>query len=264
VTDYTFGASSKVLYSTASVFFAGTIDGRAVLFLHGNSTQEHEASIQLTGTPSNLTQPSSTKVMESKGTQFTTFSILTGLNGLATLYDSDTQLVLYADSDTTATFWAPVIPGSADDPFRNYWSFGTNETVLVGGPHLVRNATILSGGQLLSLTGDLKEGVRLTVIGPKSLRQISWNGDSVTPDGAAPPPSAIGGSIIAQLGLHNDVTGISVPKLTGWKFKDSLPEVNEANFSDASWTLANRTTTNIPEKPLYGDGRILYGCDYGL
>jgi hypothetical protein len=244
------------------VFFAGTIDGRAVLFLHGNSSQQHEASIQLTGTPSNLAQPSSTKVTETKGTKFTTFTILAGLEGLVTLYDSDTQLILYADSDTAATFWAPVIPGAATDPLRNYWSLGSNQTVLVGGPHLVRNAALLSGGQVLSLTGDLRESVRLTVIGPKTLRQITWNGDSVTPDGLAPPSAT--GTLVAQLGLHNDVTGISVPKLTGWRFKDSLPEVNQANFNDATWTLANKTTTNIPNKPLYGDGRVLYGCDYGL
>lgn len=264
VTDYSFGASSKALYSTASVFFAGTIDGRDVLFLHGNSTQEHEASIQLTGTPTSLAQPSSSQVKETHGTKFTTISVLAGLEGLVTLYDSDTQLILYADSETAATFWAPVIPGAASDPFRNYWGIGTNQTVLVGGPYLVRNASLDSGGQHLSLTGDLKEGVRLTVIGPKTLQQVTWNGDSVTPDAATTPPSAVGGTIIGQLGLHSDVTGISIPKLTGWRFKDSLPEVNEANFSDASWTLANKTTTNIPFKPYYGDGRILYGCDYGL
>ncbi|XP_006462927.1 hypothetical protein AGABI2DRAFT_152299 [Agaricus bisporus var. bisporus H97] len=264
VTDYTFGESSQALYSTASVFFAGTIDRRDVLFLHGNVSQEHEASIRLTGRPSRLTQPSSPKVMQSHGRDFTTFSILAGLEGLATLYDSDTQLVLYADSETAATFWAPVIPGDVDDPFRNYWGFGTNQTVLVGGPHLVRTATLESRGRVLSLTGDLKEGVRLTVIGPKSIRQITWNGDSVTADGVAPPPSATEGAIIAQLELHNDFTGIRVPKLTGWKFRDSLPEVNDADFSDDRWTLANKTTTNIPKKPLYGDGRILYGCDYGF
>jgi hypothetical protein len=28
--------------------------------------------------------------------------------------------------------------------------------------------------------------------------------------------------------------------------------------------VANHTTTKIPFRPYYGDGRVLYGCDYGL
>jgi hypothetical protein len=40
-----------------------------------------------------------------------------------------------------------------------------------------------------------------------------------------------------------------------------LPEIR-SGFSDANWTPANHTTTKIPFKPYYGDGRVLYGCDY--
>lgn len=264
VTDYSWGKSSKALYSTASIFFAGVIDGRDVLFLHGNSTQDHEISVNLTGTPSSLAQPSSSQVKVTQASSSTTLTILAGLQGLATLYDSDTQLILYADSQTAATFWAPTIAGAASDPLRNYWGIGTNQTVLVGGPYLVRSATLDSTSQNLALTGDLKEGVRLTVIGPKSVKQVTWNGENVSPETGVTGPSAVGGTFTGQLGLHSDVTGLSIPKLTGWKFKDSLPEVNDASFSDASWTLANKTTTNIPIKPAYGDGRVLYGCDYGL
>lgn len=264
VTDYTFGASSKALYATAPVFFAGTIGGRDILFLYGNSTQEHEVSLKTTGTPTKLTQSSSPQIKKTQDSTFTTITILSGVKGLTTLYDSDTQLILYADTDTATTFWAPTIAGAANDPFRNFWGLGTNETVLVGGPYLVRNASLSLGGQQLSLTGDLKEGVLLTVIGPKTLRRVTWNGKPVTPDVSISLPSANGGSIIGRLRLHNEVSGMKIPKLTGWKFKDSLPEVNDPNFSDGNWTLANKTTTNIPWKPFYGDGRVLYGCDYGL
>ncbi|KAF8572638.1 glycoside hydrolase family 35 protein, partial [Ramaria rubella] len=48
VIDYTFG-SSKLLYSTASILFAGKIGSRDVLFLFGDSNQDHEAALQLTG-----------------------------------------------------------------------------------------------------------------------------------------------------------------------------------------------------------------------
>lgn len=264
VTDYSFGSSSKALYSTASIFFAGTIDGRDILFLHGNSTQDHEVSLELTGTPTKLAQPPSSQVRVTQSSSLTTITVLAGLKGLITLHDSDAQLILYADSTTAATFWAPVIPGPASDPLRNYWGIGTNQTILVGGPHLVRSANLDSTGQQLALTGDLKESVQLTVIGPKTVRQVTWNGDRVSPDASITAPSAIGGTFTGQLRLHNNVTGIRVPRLTGWRFKDSLPEVNDADFDDSTWTLANKTTTNIPQKPNYGDGRVLYGCDYGL
>ncbi|KAF9451828.1 glycoside hydrolase family 35 protein [Macrolepiota fuliginosa MF-IS2] len=264
VTDYSFGSSSKVVYSTASIFFAGTIDKRDILFLYGNSTQEHEVGLELTGTPTKISQPTSPKIRVTQGSSLTTFTVLAGLEAFTTLYDSDTQLILYADSATVATFWAPLVAGAASDPFRNYWDIGTNQTILVGGPYLVRNASLDSTGQQLALAGDLKEGVRLTVIGPRTVRQVTWNGNRVAPDTSIIAPSTVGGTFVGQLGLHNDITGIKIPKLTGWKFQDTLPEVNDANFDDSSWTLANKTTTNIPLKPYYGDGRILYGCDYGF
>ena len=49
VTNYLFG-SSRVVYSTASVFFAGKIGARDVLFLYGDSDQVHEAVLLLKGT----------------------------------------------------------------------------------------------------------------------------------------------------------------------------------------------------------------------
>jgi hypothetical protein len=54
-----------------------------------------------------------------------------------------------------------------------------------------------------------------------------------------------------------------VPELEGWRYADSLPEIR-AGFDDKSWTMADHRETNAPEKMWYGDGRVLYGCDYGL
>jgi hypothetical protein len=48
VTDYVFG-NSKLLYSTAQILFASRIGTRDVLFLYGDTTQEHETSLILTG-----------------------------------------------------------------------------------------------------------------------------------------------------------------------------------------------------------------------
>ncbi|GLB38736.1 putative glycoside hydrolase family 35 protein [Lyophyllum shimeji] len=244
VTDYAFGKSSRALYSTAQVLYASTIDGRDVLFLHGDSSQEHEAAVMLTGTP-NKVQPSPLVTLSHDraglAPSTTVISFLPGIQGSS-------------PSGTLTPNWSY--------PLRNYWGLGTNTSVLVGGPYLVRNASI--SGTTLALRGDLKTDVRLTVIAPRSVRSITWNGDPVSSDVSASSSSvtAIGG-FVGQLRMSKHVRGISVPKLGGWRFKDSLPEIGEG-FDDSGWVVADRTTTNIPLKPYYGDGRVLYGCDYGF
>lgn len=261
VTDYAFG-SSRLLYSTTQIFFAGAIDGRDVLFLFGDSTQEHELVLTLAGTPRGL-RPQSSAVHfsnSSLSSSRTTVSFLPGIEGLVTVWDSDKQLVLFSDTATAATFWAPTIAGKASDPLKNFWQIGTNSTILVGGPHLVRSASI--SGSRLDLKGDLSESVRLSVIAPSNVRSITWNGQRVDTDVQTSSQLTFRGGFVSSL-LKATTTGIKIPKLEKWKFSDSLPEIR-AGFSDQKWAVANHTSTNIPFKPYYGDGRILYGCDYGL
>lgn len=268
VTDYSFG-SSRALYSTASVLFAGKIGSRDVLFLFGDSDQQHEAAIPLNGRSgvraSNANVKFSTSSTKSNAGN-TIISILSGVKGLVTLWDSDSQLVLYSDTDTAGTFFAPVIPSTSSkmsdaEEFANFWQFGTNDTVLVGGPNLVRNASI-SGSQL-ALRGDLNQSVALTVIAPSSVKTVTWNGERVEPMSHTLSSPTRTGGFVGQLNMQNSLGGVKIPQLTNWRFKDSLPEVQNG-FSDAEWTIANHTTTNIPQKPFYGDGRVLYGCDYQL
>ncbi|KIJ64658.1 glycoside hydrolase family 35 protein [Hydnomerulius pinastri MD-312] len=256
VTDYSFG-SSKVLYSTAQVLYAGQIGDRDVLFLYGDPSQEHEAALTLTGTPRLQAQTASISSTSANGV--TTLSFLSGIEGLVTIWDSSEQLILYSDTTTAGTFWSPEIATSASGDFANYWQFGTNTSILVGGPYLVRNATI--SGSTLALRGDLNESVRLTVIAPETVKAITWNGIPIPADATAAATLTPQGGFSAQLSPSSSAAGIVPPPLTGWKYANSLPEI-QSNFSDANWTLANHTTTNIPFKPYYGDGRVLYGCDY--
>ncbi len=267
VTDYKFGTSSKALYSTASVFFAGQIGGRDVLFLFGDSDQEHETALALTGTSGVRTTSSLVRFTSKKAGSGSDsiVNFMSGIKGLVTVWDSSTQLVLFADTDTAGTFFAPVLPpasGTGDAAtFKNYWQIGSNETVLVGGPYLVRNASI--SGSELALRGDLNASVMLTVIAPPTVRAITWNGQPVEANAKASSAVTSRGGFAGQLQLSTSASGVHVPSLSNWKFADSLPEI-QASFSDAAWIVANHTTTNIPDKPLFGDGRVLYGCDYGL
>lgn len=260
VTDYPVGSSFSLLYSTAQIFFAGTIGERNVLVIHGNSNQEHE--LAYFGPPA---KPSSSKIKVATNTSLkgspTIVTILTGFKGQIPIIDSPSFLLLHLDSDTVATFWAPTLAGEVNDPLRNYWRLGTNHSILVGGPYLVRNASL--SGSTLALHGDLKDDVALTVIAPNNVTTITWNGQYVPNDLHASSAVSQHGAFYGQVQLSSSVKGISVPKLTGWMYHDSLPEI-QSSFDDSSWVTANHTTTNIPWKPYYGDEGVLYGCDYGF
>ncbi|KAH7885531.1 glycoside hydrolase family 35 protein [Phlebopus sp. FC_14] len=255
VTDYSFG-SSKVLYSTAQVLYAGRIGNRDVLFLYGDSTQEHEVALVFAGEPRLQAQISSISSTFVHGVSIVTF--FSGIEGLVTVWDSSEQLILYSDTATAGTFWSPEIACESGD-FANYWQFGTNTSILVGGPYLVRNATI--SGSTLALRGDLNKGVRLILIAPETVRMVTWNGMPISADATSAVMLTPEGGFSAQIFPSISFAGIVAPPLKNWKYADSLPEI-QANFSDADWTVANHTTTNIPFKPYYGDERVLYGCDY--
>ncbi|KAI6156505.1 glycoside hydrolase family 35 protein [Pisolithus thermaeus] len=256
VANYSFGLS-KLRYATAQVLYAGRIGSRDVLYLYGDPLQEHEVALALNGTPRIRAQSSSFQWHTMSG--ITTVSLLAGVEGLVTLWDSDQQLILYSDTATAGTFWSPEIPPNDRSDFASYWQFGTNTSILVGGPYLVRNATMV--GSRLELRGDLNESVRLTVIAPDNVRMITWNGIPISPDVNVASTITSVGAFSADLSLSLSGLELGLPELSNWKYADSLPEV-QGDFSDANWTIANHTTTNIPFKPYYGDGRVLYGCDY--
>ncbi|EJU05035.1 glycoside hydrolase family 35 protein [Dacryopinax primogenitus] len=262
VHDLYFG-SSHLLYSTAAILFAGTIGERDVLFLYGPATDSHEAAFKLSGTSSAIVNTSGPLDIQTStimdGTH-TMVDVLPGTTGLSYIWDSPSSLVLFADSDTAGTFWAPTIAQSSATQFQHFYQFGTNETVLVGGPYLVRNASI--SGDTLELRGDLNDTTYLVVLAPSSVTKVTWNGDEVELDaGTSKVPSATG-VLTATLTPKLTASSISLPSLNEWKYADSLPEVS-GSYDDSYWTTADKYTTNIPYKPIYGDGPILYGCDYG-
>ncbi|SJL18215.1 uncharacterized protein ARMOST_21793 [Armillaria ostoyae] len=192
VTNYAFG-SSGLLYSTTSIFFSGIIDGRDVLFIYGDTSQEHEIALSLTGRSFRKDyDTSSFRATLTPSSVITIFSFPTGTQGLVMVYDSDSQLVLFADSDTITTFWAPVIPGDTSDSLRNFWGLGTNQSVLVGGPYLVRSASIT--GTELALKGDLKASTPLTIIAPAVVSSVTWNGAALSVD-ASSSLTVIGGLV---------------------------------------------------------------------
>ncbi len=215
ITDYTFGARGALLYTTASVFFAGTIGARDVLFLYGHADQSHEFAFTLAGESGVRAASSLVQFAHSMTNGASVVTVLPGVDGLITVWESAEQLVLYADATTAATFWAPPIRSAT--PTANtipgleaFWQFGTNTTVLVGGPYLVRNASLVEDGRTLALVGDLNVSVPLTVFAPPEVVQVTWNGEPV---GTMAQLGASG--LHAELTLKSKVSGVQMPELRG-------------------------------------------------
>ncbi|KAK0207732.1 galactose-binding domain-like protein [Armillaria fumosa] len=225
----------------ASIFFAGIIDGRDVLFIYGDASQEHEIALSLTGHSFRKAyNTSSFRAMPMPNTIITIFSFPTGTQDLVTVYDSDPQFDY--------------------DSLHNFCSLGTNQSVLVGRPYLVCWASI--SGTELAFKGDLNASTPLTIISPAAISSITWNGAALSVHTSS-SLMAIGG-LVGELTLSSAFADIAVaPRLEGWKFRDSLPEIRPT-FDDGSFVVVNHTTTNIPLKPYYSNGTILYGCDYGF
>lgn len=235
MTDFNFGQGSKLLYSTASILFAGTIGERDLILFYGDPTEGVEFAIGdsvISFPPGSLNARTLTPVHKPK--------------------TATDPLLIYADTDIASSYFAPVVQGTG--PLGSFWQFGSNTTILVGGPNLVRNATISADGTALALRGDLNASTPLMLFVPTTVTAVTWNGQNV----AVRAVPDVTGLLMGQLEYTLDPSSIKIPSLTEWKFKDSLPEI-QAGFDDSKWTVADHKTTNITQKPLFGDGRVLYG-----
>lgn len=254
VTDFLYG-SSRALYSTASILFAGSIGSRDVLYLYGDPGIQYEAAIKFSGTPT--TTNSNVASLGASVQGATLLKIKPSTSGLTFVYDNS-RLIIVSATSVADTFWSPAIAGSGN--YGSYWSFGSTSAVLIWGPQLVRDADLQ--GSKLSITGDVQtsSSTDITIIAPANISSVSLNGKAL----AVTPSPKIKGILTAK--YSSSKPGINLPSLSsGWKYFDSLPEIKQ-NYSDQGWNSANKQKTNSPFKPYYGDsnGPILYGCDYGF
>ncbi|KAF8321219.1 glycoside hydrolase family 35 protein [Clavulina sp. PMI_390] len=272
VSNLRFGALSHLLYSTAEVMWSGMLGDRDALVLYGRPENWHEALIEVKAGSSFTSTQGVSFSHDVKG--YSLVMIQPGVEGIITLFESATQIVLYMDTSSTENLWFPAVESASSAHWHAYWQFGTNETVLVHGPHLIRKAVVEGhGDDTLSLYGDLKDNVRLIIMGwPKSVRKLLWNGQPIEADFSEDHtrqaqqvliPSST--RLVLELPLKASDSlygGIKVPTLENWMYADSLPEV-KGGFNDQDWVTADHSSTNIPYKP-YGNGPVLYGCDYGF
>jgi len=155
----------------------------------------------------------------------------------------------------TALNWHAVdLPGHGN--YANYFNFGTNSSVLVGGPYLIRSASLI-GNTILSLTGDLNGATTIEIVPPSLITILRWNGhlelilkktNRGTYTASIPAPRTVG-----------------LPSLSSlkWKVSGSLPEI-AADFDDSSFVTADQTTTNYTNLPPLAGDHVLYSQQYGF
>ncbi|KAI0318758.1 glycoside hydrolase family 35 protein [Amylostereum chailletii] len=249
VTDYSFGQfKTTILYSTAEIMTWTTIDGRDYLVFYAGAGETGETMFKLANIPTvTITEASTASTSFADGLLTVNF----GLKGTQyiDIDGNDVALTLVVLEKAVANEWhAPVI--AAEGTFGAYFSVGSNETVLVSGPYVLRNASI--SGNTLSLNGDLNGTTTVEFIAPAAVKQLSWNGQTVAVEASAHR------SFVATV---NGAPNVPLPQFGTWKVSGSLPEIN-SSFDDSSFVTADQTTTNYTNLPPVAGSQVLYSQQY--
>lgn len=273
-TDKVLPQGTHLLYTTASTFLAHAIGGTDVLVMHGDPGQDFEASFvarntsHVTVTPHNDGKSSVKAVHDLLRGDVTVGWDVPASDSVShatlTIDGRDTLLVL-ADTLSAYKMYAPTIASGARSKsrFANFWGVGTNETVLVSGAPFVRNASLAGlERDTLVLEGQTNSSTRLSVFAPPHVTQLIWNGEKLDE-----VSRTVWGGLEADVaGPSAAVANFQPPKLTDWKYADSLPEVGLEPFDDSEWTLANKTKSHNPywhSNTVQTDGQVLFADEYG-
>ncbi|KAI8072326.1 glycoside hydrolase superfamily [Gongronella butleri] len=136
-----------------------------------------------------------------------------------------------------------------------FWRLDTRHgPAFIFGGYLVRGESSTKGSTLW-LRGDANETSTLDVFASSKFDHIAWNDQLLQSSTSSKWATAVRRVSIAG------PKRASVPKLSKWTVGYEAPE-RFAAFDDASWVVANHTSTNYWLKPLLGRN-VLYADDYG-
>lgn len=246
VTDYAFG-NHILLYSSAEVFTYALYE-RPVLVLYVDVGQSAEFVLKTVSTKPVIFGSSSVTRSVFPNTNATKISYKQSAGKTVLQFPGATDPQIWlVDRISAWNIWAPSLTSNPN--------VRANQHLLVAGPYLVRSATI--SGLTAHLTGDLNITTTVELAAPSNITSFTWNGASVSVTKTAY------GSLVATLpGPVSNLTSL-LPNLQSlqWRFSDSLVE-RFVNYSDASWAVANHTTTANPTPPRTFP--VLYPDDYGF
>ncbi|KAJ7134399.1 glycoside hydrolase family 35 protein [Mycena epipterygia] len=251
VTNYVFGKrETAILYSSAEIMTWTTIDNTDYIIFYAPAGQTGETAFLFDSAPTvDLNGLSDVSSNFSNGTLVLSYT----LNGSAFVpitFKGTSIVAILLDKQTANQWHAPIIPGRGE--FGNFFSVGTNETVLVSGPYVLRTAALAQN--TLSLVGDLNGTTAIEVVAPKSVSRVLWNDVPVRITKTAR------GSFTGKVGATHT---IALPTLDNWKVSGSLPEI-DPDFDDSSFTVADLTTTNYTNLPPLAGTQVLYSQQYGF
>ncbi|KAG8685784.1 hypothetical protein FRC08_012917 [Ceratobasidium sp. 394] len=252
VTEYPFGGSSVLRYTTAEVATWATFDGADHIVLYAKN-QAIEAVIPTDAT-SATSSASTISARMANGA-----AIITGTapaSGLAVVKFGKVAVWIADKTWLAPRIWAPRV-GRGTSGNGQYDLSPRTDAVLVFGPYLVRKATV--AGSTVALVGDLKSDTttEIEVLAPSSVQSVTWNGRDVQVSKTAV------GTLKGTVAVDNLAPKLPSLKTLEWRCIDSLPEVSP-EFDDSKWTVANKTSTNRPRDMRSWDGQwILYGDEYG-
>ncbi|CAE6536961.1 unnamed protein product [Rhizoctonia solani] len=253
VTEYPFGGS-LMSYSTAEVATWLTLDGEDHIVLFA-SNQTTKTVISTTSLTKPSISGSSSSITATLANGVVTISGKPPSSGLVRVTIGKTSVWLAEKKWLAPRIWQPRTTGTTGNGI--YDLSPRTGSVLVFGPYLVRNATLM--GSTLTLVGDLASNTttELEVMAPSSVKTITWNGKS------AKLSKTSSGTLKAALTVPDLKPALPDLKSLEWKCADSLPEV-EFGFDDSEWTVGNKTTTARPARfqPL-GGKVMLYADEYG-
>ncbi|KAI0121127.1 beta-galactosidase B [Xylariales sp. AK1849] len=243
VTDFAFGSKS-LLYSTAEVLTYAIINGKETLVLWVPTGESGEFTIEGVKRAKLTSCNGCANVKILPGESNVAISFMQNA-GMSLIELGDGSRVVLLDRSAAYLFWAPRLD---NNPLE-----AGNSTVLVQGPYLVRSA--LLEDKALKLTGDVANATKITVFAPKSVCSVTWNGKRLAFE------TSEGGVLTATLDAK---ARFKLPVLRGWKYGDSLPEV-QSNYSASSsaWVSATNTNTSNPTLPALNNP-VLYVDDYQI
>ncbi|PWN37776.1 uncharacterized protein FA14DRAFT_116099, partial [Meira miltonrushii] len=223
-------------YSTTDVSFASTIGSTVVAILHGHAGYEYEFVLSGSGLGTITASDQSVKIQQESGSA--TIQWTPSSNKAFTVNvpaaDGKKLMIRLADVEYAHALQFPTTASNTADAVLNQG----DDRVVVNGAYHVANATL--NGDTLALVGQLNgtSSSSLDVIAPETVKQITFNGAKPTSS------SANGGSLQATFaGASQDALNYEAPGLSGWKYQDSLPEIQTGYVPDSNWVKADLTKT---------------------
>ncbi|PYH42544.1 glycoside hydrolase family 35 protein [Aspergillus saccharolyticus JOP 1030-1] len=240
-TDYPLGHST-ILYASTDIATYGTFGDTDVVVLYSRVGQKASFAFKNPGRLNFTEYGPSVNLTRSSGNSTTPSYTYTQASGTSIVQFSNKTIFYLLDTDTAFRFWAPP---TTNDPYVT-----ADQHIFVLGPYLVRNASV--AGSVVNLVGDIDNTTTIEVFAGSSVNTVKWNGKRLSTTQTAY------GSLVGS--ISGPSSTISLPALSGWKVRNSLPEL-ESDYDDSNWTVCNKTTTLSPVQP--STLPVLYASDYG-